>query len=1052
VEFAILGPVEVLHLGTPVRVLGTKERLLVARLLIQPGAVVSTDALIDAVWRGEPPGNARNALHAVVTRLRRSLGPPARELLRARPPGYLLAVDRAQVDACRFEDLVAAGRQRLPEDPQAASALLDDALRLWRGSALQDLAEEEFARAEIDRLNALRMTAVEARIDAELALNRHTDVLAELTALVAEHPLREHLRSQLMLALYRSGRQADALEVYRQTRALLVEELGVEPGPELTTLYQQILRQDTAVAPRPMSVRARLPARITPFIGRTAELADLCAVLRRSRLVTVLGPGGSGKTSLALEAVRELVSNDTERWPDGAFFVDLAAVTDHGQVSSSVAAALGLRSGPGGAGTPTTAEQLIEAFTRDRALLLVLDNCEHLTNAVATLTDRILRAANDLTLLATSREPLGLIGEVTWSIPGMAIAEATRLFEQRAAAARPTFALDPESESVVAEICARLDGMPLAIELAAARLRALPVAEIAKRLDDRFALLTTGGRAGPARHQTLRATIDWSYQLLTEPERSLFARLSVFVGPWTLAAAEAVCADSTQPTGQILDLLTRLVDRSLVEPEPGPAARFRMLETIRQYADDQLQHRGELGYLRGRHAAYFLALAEEAGTHPESPTSWAALEQAQPDLHTALQWALTERADAVLLRFAAALGWYWATWHDRDGIAWMRAILDVVPPTPSLEYGRALRASAYVESYAPTTKTKVDAQRAVNLLDQFGDHTGAGRARLIWAFIELMLGAAPATIADLIDTAERTLAEPHDRWGMALAALSRFRLNLHTGALPAAVDAGQDALARFQTLGDPWGIPWTTLWLAIASRTLGDTTGAERLLHDALGSTDHLAYVLCYAHCELGGLAALRGDHAQARRHHETARQLAPTTGVRDSVAIADNAFGFAARLRDDATTAKASHEHALSVFTDLGSPTGIAHSLCCLGYAEIQLRRTVQAREHLTKALDIAHGTGRPDITTAAIEGLACTCAATNPQTASLLLGAGRAIRDTTNVRLALLEGHDPAAALKIVESMLGSAAAASVINKGTQPSVDDIVQLARSSISHLV
>ena len=638
---------------------------------------------------------------------------------------------------------------------------------------------------------------------------------------------------------------------------------------------------------------ARLPARITPFIGRAAELADLCAVLRRSRLVTVLGPGGSGKTSLALEAVRELISNDTERWPDGAFFVDLAAVTDPGRVSASVAAALGLRGGPGGAGTLTTAEQLIEAFTRDRALLLVLDNCEHLTDAVATLTDRILRAGNDLTLLATSRQPLGLIGEVTWSIPGMAIAEATRLFEQRAAAARPTFALDPESDSVVAEICERLDGMPLAIELAAARLRALPVTEIAKRLDDRFALLTTGGRAGPARHQTLRATIDWSYQLLTEPERKLFARLSVFVGPWTLAAAEAVCADPTLPTGQILDLLTRLVDRSLIQPEPGTAARFRMLETIRQYADEQLQHQGELAYLRGRHAAHFLALAEEAGTHPESLTGWAALEQAQPDPHRpAVGVDRTCRRAAAALRRGPGLVLGDVARPRRHRLDASHPRRSAADPVAGL---RPRPARQRVESYAPTTETQVHAQRAVSLLDQFGDRTGAGRARLIWAFIELMLGAAPAMIADLIDTAERTLAELDDHWGLALAALSRFRLNLHTGVLPAAVEAGQDALARYRTLGDPWGIPWTTLWLAIASRTLGDTTGAERLLTDALASTDHLAYVLCYAHCELGGLAALRGDHEQARRHEETARQLAPTTGVRDSVAIADNAFGFAA-------------------------------------------------------------------------------------------------------------------------------------------------------------
>ena len=1064
-EFRILGPLEVIDEGATVRITGPRERALLTALLLRPGEAVSTDRLIDLLWGDDAPGNAPNALQAVVTRMRKALGPQGRELLVTRTPGYALAVGHDQVDAARFERLITQARDLLQYDAAAASDLLGQALGFWRGPALQELAGQPLAQQEIARLEELRLAAVESRIDAELALGRHGEVIGELRALVAAHPLRERLQGQLMVALYRAGRQAEALEVYQQARTMLGEELGLDPEPGLQALQERILRQDPSLAAplRTPGGRAHtLPARISSFVGRTAELEDLRRLLTRSRLVTVIGPGGSGKTSLAVEAARAAVGSQEEPGAFVAvFFVDLAPVADPTHVPAAVTAALGLRGGPGGAaGTPTPPEVQLEDFLRanDR-LLLVLDNCEHLVEAVAHLTDRLLRAAADARVLATSREPLGLTGEVAWSIPGLAIPDpslpvdhlrgfdAVRLFSERAATARPQFGLDEQTGPLVAEICRRLDGLPLAIELAAARTRTLPIQEIARRLDDRFRLLTSGARTAARRQQTLRAAIDWSYELLTEPERLLLLRLSVFAGIWSLEAAEAVCGDPQVPTDQVLELVSRLADRSLLQPQRGSVARFRLLETVRAYATERLKELGEAHEVQRRHCDYFLGLAEAAGAHPESTEALHALEAAGDDVRAAITWALTSSAHDVLRRFAGALGWYWATWHDQEGIQAMQAILDAVPPDASAAFGRALLASAYVESYAPSEMTKQHALQSVELLERFGDRSGAGRARLILAFIELMLGGDPAFAERHIDTADHALADADDAWGQALAALSRFRLHLHTGSLQPSITAGRDALERFRALGDPWGIPWTTLWLGTATRMSGDIEAATGLFEEAIVVAHELAYVRCAAHAELGGLAGLQGDHQRAQQHQQAATDLAPTTGVRDSVAMAANADGLIARFRGDLPAAKASHLQALAVFQELRSKIGIAYTHCCLGYATHHLGHASMAAQHFIHSLKLADQTGRPDLLAAALEGLACIAAVHDAETCACLLGAAQQIRQITGIQLTIIEGHDPEDAGKQARTVLGTKRYAVAAAIGRRSSLGEILSLATNA-----
>ncbi|MER5646556.1 BTAD domain-containing putative transcriptional regulator [Streptosporangium sp. NPDC002524] len=676
-RFDILGPTRIrLDGGRVVVVGGQGMRALLVMLLLDAGRVVITERLIGGLYGDDPPASAANALQSQVSRLRRALG--VQEMVEFHPAGYRLAADPGTVDAHRFERLAAEGRRAVASGEHGrAVELLGEALSLWRGPALADVAEAPFAQAPSARLERLRLDCVEDRVQAELELGRHRELVAELQELTAAHPFRERLYGQLMRALYGSGRQAEALEVYEGARRILGEEFGVDPSAELAAVHLAVLRADPALTGAltgastgvaadgagPGPVRSGLWAPLTSFVGRESEMSRLRALLGEARLVTLVGPGGAGKTRLAGEvAARER---------GDVCFVELAPVLGEGEAAQAVLGALGARDAgllpARGRPVPAPLDRLV-AVLADRPVLLVLDNCEHLVAEVAELADRLLAVCPGLRVLVTSREALGITGEVLHPVAplpvprtGTAAGEAltypaVRLFADRAAAVRPGFRVDDANVEQVLGICHALDGLPLALELAAARLRSLPVAEVASRLDDRFRLLSRGSRTALPRHQTLRAVVAWSWDLLDDDERSLAGRLTVFVGGATLEAAGRVCGLRED---EAVDLLSSLAEKSLVE---RVGERYRMLETIRAYCAERLAETGETEARREAHAAYYADLAATADSHlrDAGQLEWLRrLDEERDDLHAALRWAVDTGRIARGLRLLAGLAMYW---------------------------------------------------------------------------------------------------------------------------------------------------------------------------------------------------------------------------------------------------------------------------------------------------------------------------------------------------------------------------------------------------------
>ena len=878
-EYRVLGPLEVSHGGYLLDVGGPRHRKLLSVLLVNAGDVVSAERLINALWGENPPNSAPSMLHVRVSEIRHALRHGRMDKnagIVTYHSGYQLQVEVDELDSRRFERLAAAGCQALTRsDNVTASTKLREALTLWRGPPLPDVADEPIAQAEIARLEALYLQALEDRLDADLAKGLHGDAIVELEAFVAEHPLRERFWCQLMLAQYRAGRQGEALRTYRTVRALLIERLGVEPGRELRELHSAILDQDRALellTPVPGEPPNNLPRQLATFIGRAWELTEIQELLQRGRLITLVGVGGAGKSRLALEAA----TNSLLQFPDGTWLVELAALAQPGLVVRTLASVLGVPEHPEWPLVDLVAEHLKTA-----KVLLVLDNCEHLLDEVATLAQQLLQSCSRLSILATSRERLGITGELLRPVSGLAVpepgaddaseigdADASRLLVERAAAVRPGFRLDHRTAGAVAQICRQLDGLPLAIELAAARVNALEVDQIASRLDDRFRLLDHGDRTALARHRTLRAVVDWSYGLLSSAERRLFDWAAVFIGGFTLAAAESVCAE---PDGDaITNVISRLVDKSLILSEHTANGRYRMLETLRIYGLERLHERGEAAHAREKHAAYFLSLAEAGGEAlrgPEQAAWLSRLEVEHGNFRAALEWSLDQGAAETAARLAGSL---YALWdlhgHYGEGRGWLARVLRADDQLPAAVRARALLGSATLAVIQGDLESATGAcDEAAALCRQAGDPAGLAHALQYLGLAAIFADDLPSATA-LLEESLSNARIAGNGWLEAYALMFLAATALARGEYGEAATLAAACEVALLPVGDPECMAWALAVGAMANLSRGDHAGAIGPLKEALKAFHDLGALWGLS---LGLFAAAQMAGARSDRQHQ---------------------------------------------------------------------------------------------------------------------------------------------------------------------------------------
>ncbi|MEU3353585.1 BTAD domain-containing putative transcriptional regulator [Streptomyces sp. NPDC037389] len=1003
-RFGVLGPLTVWdEAGDAVTVREAKVRALLTDLLVHEGRPVPTDRLVDDLWGGVPPGNPANALQGKVSQLRRAVG---RDRVVHTPPGYRLHLDTGDTDADRFQTLVA--RARAVTAPRERAALLTEALGLWRGPAYADFADAAYVRAAALRLEELRLTALEEQAEARLELDEHGRLAGELTALVARHPLRERLRAVQMRALYRAGRQSEALASYAGLRERLARELGLDPGPELTALRQAILTQAPELTGRapalpsgPAAVRTNLPAPLTELIGREDAMAEVTALLRAGRLVTLTGPGGVGKTVLAVEAAGRLAGGRL----DEVWLAELAG--QHGDADSLaevIAGVMGVRDdrAPHGAPAPLSAVERLAQRLRDRRALLILDNCEQVIEAAAELTDRLLRAAPGLRVLATSQEPLGLPAETVRSVEPLPQADAVRLFTVRAAAAAPGFVLDDRSRDAVDVICRRLDGLPLALELAATRVRALGVRELASRLDDRFGVLTGRRRGAPRRQQTLRDVIDWSWGLLTVPERTVLRRLAAHTDGCTLAAAEAVCAGEGVAREDVLGLLARLVDRSLVlvtDVDRGP--RYRLLESVAVYATERLREVADETCVRRRHLRYYADLAERARPylHGAEQREWLGrLDAESGNMRAALDTAVREGAADEARRLVGSLAWYWLL-RGRLGEARRRA-------AEALSTGESDEIRAVHSGFALLSGHRAEPPPYEGL-----DGPGV-RSRARW-----FLAYALFNTGDLAASEKQTelalagFREHGDRWGVAAALALRATHAMIRGELAAVRRDGEASAALFRELGDRWGQLQSVAPLATLAEIGGDYARAERLLNDALIIAEDLdlATEVSLLLSHLGRIALLTDAPGAARALHERARRTAVAQGFKFGEIHAELGQALSARREGDLTTAETILLKIRDWYDAVSAEPGNPLVLDELGFVAELRGDAVAAWLLHREALGIARLIGDPRAMALPLEGLSGAAAlGGDPGLAALLLGAAASARASAGAPLPPAERGD--------------------------------------------
>ncbi|WP_346120693.1 BTAD domain-containing putative transcriptional regulator [Micromonospora coerulea] len=1043
-QIGMLGPFEVrTDDGTVADVPGARLRGLLIALALEPGRVVPKATLLDWIWGEHPPADATNALHRLVSRLRKAL---PEGLIEGQTDGYRLTVEPDAVDAVRFERLV--GRARDDEGPQRVRRLRE-ALALWRGAAMQDVGLPDSAAfdAAVTRLERLHLTAMEERFDAEIRLGHGAQLVTELTDLVAAHPVRERLVGALMRALVAAGRDTEALLVYQRTREALADALGVDPSPELSALHVALLRGESGR--REENRNTNLRAELTSYIGKDADVAAVAELVAERRLTTLIGPGGSGKTRLATETGRSLVGD----LPDGAWLVEFAAIGADGDVAQATLAALGLRDALLGEPSNLEPRDRLIAAIREREMLLILDNCEHVIESAAELAHRMLGECRRLRILATSREPLGITGEALWPVAPLALpdgnatpgeiesAPAVRLLLDRASAVRKDLVVDAHTLATMARVCRALDGMPLAIELAAARLRTMSIDQLANRLDDRFRLLTGGSRTALPRHRTLRAMVDWSWELLTDAERVVLCRLSVFSGGASLEAAERVCVGDAVESEEVLELLTALTEKSLLVAAGDSAPRYRMLGTIKEYAAQRLAEVGESDLARHAHLAYFTELTETADPHlrrAEQLTWLATLDTEHDNISSAMRGALAAGEAQAAMRLAAGTGWYWwLSGHRAEGMELITAATnipgEVGDETRAIVYGLAV-------TFASSGRAADEDQVAewIHKAYRFAQRSQSRNPVLALVVpLERMLQAPDAFLP-----AWESLLDDEDPWVCALARLHLGKSRVMLGHAGRDADAHLEmAVTEFRTLGERFGISFALTELADRIATRGEFAGACEYYEQAVEVVTEVGAIedVIRMRSRQAQLYWLLGDEDASEAAVAEAERYAERVTWPEALAELALSKAELARWRGDAEEAHRQLDVATTMLGDKAEKLrAVTHDL--LGYLADDLDK---AGEYHAAAYRAAAEAGHAPMISQVLVGVAdLALRRDQPEQAARLLAASDAVRGLRDRSL-----PDMARIERAARSRLGDTGFAEAAREGTETSWSQLVEVTLAS-----
>lgn len=991
-EFRILGPFEILHGGRQVALAGAKQRGLVAILALNAGRVVPAERLLNDLWGDEAPG--KNALQARVSQVRKALeAEGARRVLIGRGPGYVLTVDESGVDAARFETLAAEGHVLLElGDHDAAVDHLSRALALWRGPALADFADRHWARGDIERLEEMRRVATMERIEAELRRGRHDEAIPQLEKLVAEEPLDERFRAQLIRALYRAGRDADALRAFHDARVSA-------PPPEHRSVRSR---------------RSNLPITTTGFFGRDRDLERVPGLLATNRILTLTGPKGVGRTRLAVEAARRMSSTV----PDGCFFVDLGRITDPKTIPDAVAIALGVNEGGSilghrtiGQPEPAGIARRVISYLASRDLVLILDDCGHMVEQTAEFIGAILYSSPHTKIIATSGAPLQVASEVLWPLSPLSLPAkgqrpsceellrygAVRLFDERARRADPEWELDDSSVPDVAQICIGLDGLPLAVELVAAHVGSMPLVDIANRVADRLAPLGDGADGIARRERILGAAIEWSWRLLSDEERSFLSRAAAFPGGFTIEAASPVCA----PDGDAPSIIERLVARSLLVAEGHPSGtRYEMLGTIREHAAERLAGSDDETDATQRHVAYFVRLAEagDARLRGRDQELWLELMDAEfENFKVALDRAERFEDLRPALRLAGALGrFWWIRGYTSEARTRLGALLHDRRDQPTALRGKCLLARSYPGMDEPGDLRLIEwCKEAEAIYQVLADRVGQAHARILRRLNEF----APKEIAADVEIGRAVdmLRAEGDDWGVAFGLLVRAALRAAAGAVDEAEPDGWESLSLFTQTGDLRSAAEVLRLLGLVAERSGHLEQALKLTEEALTLAEGFSARedLAELYARRGHLVAQLGDPPRGLEDLERAVALAREISFDAAIAFARNRAGMAARRSEDLDLAAGFHSEARGIYERRGDAAGAALAVTSLAFIAEMKGEADTARKLGSRALELARATRDPVSVAHALEALAgAAAAAGDAERAGILLGAAGGLR----------------------------------------------------------